>query len=496
MKKILAVICALTMLFSCVAIAEEDRLGGLTLPLVEEETTLTLFYGSLYEHTEDTWLFQRIKERTGIQIKPLCFPKEMVSEKIATYIASGELPDIIVGALTESEKNVYGEQGAFACVDDYLDLTPNFKKIFYDNAENYEGFKLYASETGRNYCYPIYGLNRDVNFGFMYRADVFEELGIAPWTSTETFLDALRTLKKAYPDSYPFGGKNGIAMINRWSTYFDLNNLPLAYDYDNGQWFMACTTDHFREGLDVLKTMYNEGLLDPEFMTDTLDTWNAKQLNGQNFVMNDWIGRMALLEAEGTKADPDFDLMYARPIGNGKMQELPKFSNWGVVVANNKNTQAAVKLIDYLYSTEGSELNTLGIEGDNFTYDENGVAVYDAFEGAADINKVEEKYGMWIEGFYLHPSRKCFYYAYTPDEQYAQDLINNECGYTRIAPAATFQSDADQDAYIQLNTELRDKMYTFAANYIIDAGYGDDQWNEWVETTNATYSQLLELINK
>lgn len=497
MKKILSLVCVLALLLTGVAFAEEeDRLGGLTLPLVDKDTTVTLFYGSLYEHTDDTWLFQRIKERTGIQIHPLCFPKDITSEKMSTYIASAELPDIIVCGIGD-ELNTYGEQGAFACVQDYLELTPNVKRIFFDDADNYSLFQCYASETGRNYSYPIYKLNRDVNFGFMYRADVFKELGIEPWTDTESFLEALRTIKKAYPDSYPYGNKGGIGMINRLSTYFDLNSLPTAYDYDTNQWFMACTSDNFREALDLLKTMYAEGLLDPEFMTDSLDAWNAKQLNNQNFVMNDWIGRMSILEAEGQKTNPDFDLAYARPIGNGKMQELSKFSSWGPTVAMNENTEASVKLIDYLYSTEGSEINTLGIEGDNFVWDENGQAVYPDIEGAVDINKVEEKYGMWIEGLYVHPSRKCFYYAYTPDEQYAQDLINNECGYTRLPPPEQFASDDESSTFAQMKTELTDKMNTFAGNYVVDASYGDNEWNAWVDSVNADYTEkMLAILNK
>lgn len=54
MKKILALVCVLALLLTSFAFAEEDRLGGLTLPLVDKDTTVTLFYGSLYEHTDDT----------------------------------------------------------------------------------------------------------------------------------------------------------------------------------------------------------------------------------------------------------------------------------------------------------------------------------------------------------------------------------------------------------------------------------------------------------
>ena len=40
-------------------------------------------------------------------------------------------------------------------------------------------------------------------------------------------------------------------------------------------------------------------------------------------------------------------------------------------------------------------------------------------------------------------------------------------------------------------------MNTFAGNYIIDASYGDEQWNAWVESVNASYAEkMLAILNK
>lgn len=496
MKKIFALVCVLALLLTSFAFAEEDRLGGLTLPLVDKDTTLTMFYLSQFEHNQDEWIFQKYKEYTGIQIVPLAFTTDVFAQKLSTYLASTDLPDIICGGFSVSELNTYGPQGAFACVDDYLDVTPNFKHIFYDNAENNERLKWYADESGRNYSYPIYKLNRDVNHGFMYRADVFKKLDIEPWTDTESFLAACRKIKEAYPDSYPYGSKNGTGIYSRWASYFDVNLLPEAYDYDKNEWYIGATSDGFREMLDMLKTMYNEGLLDPEFLTDSLDAWNAKQLNDKNFIMNDWIGRMGMLEPEGKKNDPDFDLVYGRPIGNGKNQQLAPFDPWGWEIANNANTDAAIRFVDFMYSDFGSELSTIGVEGDNFTFDENGKPVYPAIEGNVGIESLEQTFGMWTNCTYLKPDHRSVYYAFTEDEQYAQDLINNECGYNKMAPAQKI-SDADNDTFTTLRTELADKMSTFAGNYIMTASYGDAEWNAWVETAMKDYGDaLLAILNK
>lgn len=496
MKKMLAVVCVLALLLSSFAFAEEDRLGGLTLPLVDEEVTLTWLYTSQFEHNQDEWIFQKYKEYTGIQFVPLAFTSDVFSQKLATYLASADLPDLISGGLSSQELAMYGAQGAFACVNDYLDITPNLKALFFDNADNYERLSAYFDESGNLYSYPMYGLNRDVNYGFMYRADVFEELGIEPWTSTETFLDALRTLKEAYPDSYPYGSKNGTAIFSRWASYFDVNAIPLAYDYEAGAWYVGAASDGFREMLDTLKLMYNEKLLDPEFLTDSLDAWNAKQLNNQNFVMNDWIGRMALLEPDGQKANENFDLKFGAPIGNMKSQELEKFSNWGFEVANNENVVAAVKFCDFMYSDFGSELSTIGIEGENFYWDENGVAVYPDIEGVVGIEKMEQTFGMWTNCFYLKPDHRSCYYTFTEDEQYAQDLINDVYGYSKVAPPQVV-ADADQESFTQLQSELGTKMNTFASNYIMTESYGDAEWNAWVESAMKDYGDaLLAMLNK
>lgn len=500
MKRLLALACllALTVVPIATASAEEDRLGGLTLPLVDEPTTVTVLFSSNYEMTEDTWLFQQIKERTGIQIQPLCYTLDIAKEKFSTYLAGANLPDICVtGLMSAEEFNIYGEQGAFVSPDDYLNIMPNFKRIFFGDEENKALYKQYATSSGRNYTMPVYRLNRDVNFGFMYRADVLEQLGIEPWTDTESFYQALSAMKRAYPDSYPYASKGGPGMLLRWATYWDINNLPEAYDYETGKWYIGCTDERFKEMLDFCKKLYNEGLLDPEFLTDNLDSWTAKFLNDKAFVMNDWIGRMALLNAQAAESIPGFDLVYGRPIGNGKMQELAKFNAWGVSVANNQNTEAALKLVDYLYSPEGSELMTVGAEGVNFNWDEDGKPVYFEMEDAApDIVKLEEKYGMWIEGLYLHPDRRSCYFNLTDHEQAAQDLINNECGYTKLPPYVSM-NDEDAEAFNQLKVELQAKMETFEGNYIMNAEYGDAQWGAWVESAMAAYGdEMLALLNQ
>lgn len=466
--------------------------------LVEEETTITMSFGSNYEFDENTWIFQKIKERTGIQVEPIVYPSESKDEKASAVIASGALPDIMFWSLSETEINEYGEQGAFANVLDYVDVMPNFKALILDDADMNEIYQTYTTESGKNYQIPIYRLNRDINHGNLYRADVFEELGIAPWTDTEGFYNALVALKEAYPDSYPLATSNGKKSLERWMSEFGINNADVAYDYDKQEWYIGCTSDAFKEYLDFFQKLYTEGLMDPEFLDSTVDTYNEAFLNNEAFVCNEWIGRMSALDnaAKENDANTTFSLEFGYPIGTGHYEELPQLEFWGNAVANNENTEVSMKLIDWLYSDEGSEIMTIGVEGENFEWDESGTAVYPELEGSTiNIGLLEEKYGMWIEGAYLHPDRRSCYFAFTEKEQAAQDLVK-ELGNSKDNPKVDVAAEDTAD-YNLLITGLTDELSVFRANYITNASYGDAQWEEFVNKVTAEYGEkLLSMLNK
>src|SRR5690606_4079703 len=126
--------------------------------------------------------------------------------------------------------------------------------------------------------------------------DIFDEHGIKPWTNTDEFYEALVQLKEIYPDSYPYASKNTEYIFRDWAYGWGIGgaDYPMFYDEDSKEWDFAPTTDAHKEMLDFMKKLYNEGLLDPEFLTDTQDSWTAKMTTDQSFVTFDWIGRLDL----------------------------------------------------------------------------------------------------------------------------------------------------------------------------------------------------------
>ena len=464
--------------------------------LVEEETTLTLFYPAEGEGAEDKWLWDIIREKTGIIVEPICYSVDIAKEKFSTYIASGELPDIMLGTFEVEELESYGAQGAIAAPSDYLDIMPNYKKLLIDDPDMKLLYDEYTTESGKNYQIPRYKFNRDVNHGNMYRADIFEKLEIEPWTDTDSFYNALVKLKEAYPDSYPLVTGSYKGTLKRYVNNFDLADILLHYDYESKEWFLSPTTDNFKEFLDFFKKLYAERLMDIEFFSSSSDAMTEMLLTDKGFICNEWIGRMAIINGAAKEGNPDtaFDLVYGYPIGNGKIQQLSQFDAGGNAVALNDKTEIAMKFVDWWYSDEGAEIITIGVEGDNFEWVD-GKPVYPNMEAEATINTLYEEYGMWIGGMDARADHRSVYYAYTDHEQAAQDLINENCGYTRYNPAAKV-AEEDTEEYAMLYTNLDSATWTFLSNYITNESYGEKEWNDFVQSIEKEYGKILEMLNK
>lgn len=472
--------------------------GGLKLPLVDKPTKITWMLTSSVQGLNDKDVIKEIEKRTGVTLDILSYPQASYGDKLQITLASGNLPDIITGS-TPTEVNKLGMQGAFAPINDYLDKLPNFKALYVDNEENNWVMKSYADEKGNVYTWPLYGLSRDVNHGFMYRKDIFDKHGIAEWTNTEEFYQAMKQLKEIYPQSTPIVSKTQDALLKDWAYGWGIGglNYPMYYDESAGIWKLATIQAEYKDMIDFIKKLYNEGLLDPEFITDTAASWTAKMTSENGaFVTFDWIGRLDMFYEQVKETMPEYDLRYANPVGpTNNIRTLSKVNNFGIAVAKGKNEEIALKLLDYLTSPSGSELITLGIEGDHYVIDANGKVTY---PNITDVDKVEittleERYGAWIEGMYLKVDPRSAYFNYTEKEQEAQDKINKNNSYEPLDPALSF-SDSETAEMVELTTNLNKSGVEFTVQYILDKSYGDAEWANWLEIAKQQNAAQLEEI--
>lgn len=462
------------------ATADYGDTGGLALPLVDKPTTIKMLVVSDSTKLNEKWAVQELERRTGVKVNLEFYSTATFKEKLNFILASGKLPDIIHGP-SLAELNDLGGKGAFAAINDYLDQLPNFKALYVDNPENNWVMKSYSDEKGNLYTWPTYGINREVNHGFLYRKDIFEKQNIPLWTNQDEFYQALKKLKELYPNSVPYSSKTQANIFRDWGHSWGLSGYPSNYDEETKQWEFSFTQPEFKEMLDFMKKLYNEGLLDPEFMTDTSANWTAKMTSNNSFVTYDWIGRLDMFATQAKDAIPDYDLRYGNPIGpSGKTLSLPKIATFGHAVAKNKNTEVSMKLLDYLTSPSGAELMTVGQEGVNYELDENGRPVYPELKDLelVDIKSLEDKYGLWTQGFYVRTDSRSVYYNFTEKEQEAQDMMKDK--KLALDPVLKF-TDEETSTIAELTQALQKAGEEFSAKYVLTASHGQAEWDAWLQ---------------
>lgn len=341
---------------------------------------------------DDPWtdpVAEKITEATGVKLKttrPVGGNDE--SEAVALMIAEQNYPDIIFAK--GSAGNLI-DAGAMMDMTDLIEqYGPNIKKLYGDE---FEKLKQSADDPS------IYQLSA-YNVG----GTRFKDAGNLQiqWAALKAkdyqiphSLEELETMIKDYIAEHPTTDE-GLDMIgislstSDWHWLITLGN-PAGFIADgapdNGQWIVTADnkgmykfrSDKEREYFKWLCRMYNEGILDPEFATQTHEDYIAKIASGRVVTLfdKDWDyqdGEKVL------KADGKYELTYAGlPTCIDENTKCPSLMYQGLttgtgvgITTSCKDPVAAIKFIDYLCSDEGQVLNKWGIEGVNYFIDDEG----------------------------------------------------------------------------------------------------------------------------
>lgn len=125
--------------------------------------------------------------------------------------------------------------------------------------------------------------------------------------------------------------------------------------------------------------MYNEGILDPDFATQTHEDYIAKIASGRVVALfdSDWdyADGEKVLKADGkygsTYAGLPLTMDADTKCASLMYQGLTTGTGVGITTSC-KDPVAAIKFIDFLCSDEGQVLNKWGIEGVNYFVDDEG----------------------------------------------------------------------------------------------------------------------------
>lgn len=273
MKKLFALLLALSMLLS----------AGLTAIAEEEVPTITVFLSPWVsaplpdEDVYKNWM----DETYGANFEMI--QAADYSTELLTRFSSGDEPDIIIDSDMSTINTLYEEGVLIEDWNVYADQLPNTLA----NLTN-EAILYCSTEDGKLKSVPTAAGGQ--LWTFQIRKDWLENLGLEMPTTMEELLDVARAFTFDDPDgdgennTYGFSSTGGGASLGT-----DLNALQVGfsghannfYITDDGEVSHPLIDGSYHEFLDYVSTIVEEGLIDPDWYTQSWGDRTPKTYKGE-----------------------------------------------------------------------------------------------------------------------------------------------------------------------------------------------------------------------
>jgi putative aldouronate transport system substrate-binding protein len=235
--------------------------------------------------------------------------------------------------------------------------------------------------------------------GVGVRQDWLDRLGLKAPTTVDELYNVLKAFKTRDAngngdpnDEIAFSSSNSLRgldwLIAPWGLKFEMfysdphNPGKLTYwtEYKGGQAFTDCMT--------TLARWYQEGLFEPDWLTQTEDQRNSKILNDKTGMVHMWtanyeVWRDTIRQLKTGNVD-NVRFYGMAPLVGVEGTAYSYINNFkggasaasGTVITKAAEKagkmDAALRLLDYMYSPAGTELISFGVKGVTFTEDASG----------------------------------------------------------------------------------------------------------------------------
>ena len=390
----------------------EESAGAAAVTAVHDESrriadgdvTLTIFCDfqngarAYYTDLGDNPVVQWIEEDTGLNLEFIHAPAGDDGSYFQQLLASGDLPDLMFTNLFQSNYPG-GVEGAIADgllynVTELVETEAvNFKALC-DESGDPDIEKKIRGDEGNIIKFGTIWLpptdNNKIFNGLVVRQDWLDEYGLEAPATLDEYTEVLRTFKEngvQVPLALCEFGQSQFYSNNPIASAFDVSIMDFDVD-DEGNVHYSRTQDGYKEFLKVLRGWAEEGLIDTDFVSRTIDDSLKQFQNGTAGMCFAHTYNVKQSLAAGPAVDPDFKLTALEmPKVNADdtthMSSITSSINsqsWQVS-ADTKHPEEAVKFIDYLMDPDIMLITAWGTneEVQTYTVDENGTREFSDF---------------------------------------------------------------------------------------------------------------------
>lgn len=350
---------------------------------------------------EDNPVLKKIEEDTGVRLIVEAPPLNDFGDRVKVLVSTGDMPDFFIYGADVAAKQ-WAQEGLLADltdrIKDYPNLVSNISKEQYGDTMLLEDGRIYGIPRPNSYD----------KWGFMINKKWLDKVGKDVPATVDEFIDVCRAFTNGDPDGnnqndtygVSFGAQQNSMDSGIWHLYNDF--LSTAYGISSwhhglpdvdGSFKLRALKSKYLDYLTLLRQLYNEGIIDREFIT------HKSSENVEKFAQNR-VGMVGASEKNYTteiiekySLNPD-DYVYAPPLTldkNSKPVYAMPPSNWMAffINANSDKIDAALKVLDWGNSEEGFVTMQLGIAGVHYNkYDIETRTVERTKEQAEAVAKV------------------------------------------------------------------------------------------------------------
>ena len=329
------------------------------------------------EPYDENWLiFDLIYEKTGVRFNTHVFSESDYDEERESILQNSEGIDIIPHTFPTAAMVAKGQ---ILPISDYEEYLPNFMEFIRKN-EYEDELDFTRFYDGKYYGLPCKARKQRVQeVMWSVRSDIFEKHNIKIPTNYKELEEAGEQLLRIYPDSTPITNRFGYGhILNGFASMFGTVSgwqyeEGMLYDHETGLWEFAPVTEEYKEFLEYTNRLYSKKILDRQYAKLDSTIYEARIINGQTFIMYDWVTNIGNYNAKGKEIDPDYKLTPIFPI-EGPRDDLSM--NWAtgwtmsyVLPSSLKEDEEQLKkVLAYLDWTFTDEAETLLTFGDETTY--------------------------------------------------------------------------------------------------------------------------------
>lgn len=376
-----------------------------------------VFYGddaSKWANNPNDVVTKYVEEKFNIRVKDVIIVKsEDFQQRLNQWIATDTVPEVI--CCGDTGANYAVSTGKFAVLDKYIDKMENYNRYFdqqywprfMNDGQRYQIPNVTLNLNGEEYADDPYNPG-DMTHCLWVREDILSMLGytftpmeeiaektakegtkptaedfaIQPAIDTpEKFYDLLKQIKALDLKS---AGRDVIPLsVTNWQQFhigsmFDFGHWRIDKD-GNVAGYLG--TPGAKEYYRFLSKMYNEGLIDPDFIIQTDEQLQEKIATGQvaaGMAVPDLAGAMSTMAT----VNPDAKIRYIPWPKQDKdlgVYDIFQGGGYRYIISNalsDEELERLTQYFDWFYSDEGMDLITWGPEDAGLWEMKDGVKVF------------------------------------------------------------------------------------------------------------------------